>query len=193
MVSLSSLYNWLLINSVILLNTVFNLIERVCDTADIAVKAVKDSNIPDSLVFRNRNECPWRLKENSGYVLKGVSLCYSVNERKFYDLPGTVSPVKRMDDIILADLIDISGNSICDMSEFLHSLRWTDSASPSLYELVLVNTLLNKIVASHEYLQGCTLKVMTLTTNPSLKIKLSSEKVKEPFTSWDDFEMKKGA
>jgi hypothetical protein len=90
--------------------------------------------------------------------------------------------VNKMDDIILAELVDSSGVGVCDMSELFHSVSW--NFAPSLYELVIVNTLMNKIVVSEEYLNGCVLNVTTLT-HPSLSIKMSSSVVKEPFSSWD--------
>lgn len=182
---LSSVYNWLLLNGMVLLNTVIRLVDIVLDKSYVALKAVADSNIPNILVFRNRNESPWLLKESDRPVLKGPHLCYCINDSKFYELAAFTDvsgEISRMDDIILAELVDSSGLGVCDMSHLFHSVSW--SLAPSLYELVLINTLMNKIVISEEYLNGCVLNVTTLT-HPSLSIKMSSTLVKEPFSSWD--------
>jgi hypothetical protein len=169
----------------VLLNTVIRLVDIVLDKSLIAFKAVADSNIPNILVFRNRNESPWLLKESDRPVLKGPHLCYCINDKKFYELAAFTNmsvEVNKMDDIILAELVDSSGVGVCDMSELFHSVSW--NFAPSLYELVITNTLMNKIVVSEEYLNGCVLNVTTLT-HPSLSLKMSSPVVKEPFSSWD--------
>jgi hypothetical protein len=171
------------LNGAILLNVVLCFIENVCDKADIAIKAIKDSSIPDTLIFRKRNESPWLVKENAGHVIKGVRLCYSVTHNNFFDFSETSMEDNKMEDIILAEVVDESGNSVCDMSRFFHSMKWT--FAPSIYECVIVNMLLSKIVLSDKYLESCSLNVMTLT-NPSLTIQLSSSFAKEPFVSWDN-------
>lgn len=183
MESIHSLYRWIIVNSVIVLNVVLSFIEKVCDKADIAIKAINDSSIPDTLIFRKRNESPWLVKENAGHVIKDVRLCYSVTHNNFFDFTGIPMEENKMEDIIVAELLDASGQSICDMSSFFHSMKW--SFAPSMYECVIVNTLLNKIVVSDKYLEECSLNIMTLT-NPSLKIELSSKFAKEPFVSWED-------
>jgi hypothetical protein len=183
MESINSLYRWVLLNGAILLNVVLCFIENVCDKADIAIKAIKDSSIPDTLIFRKRNESPWLVKENAGHVIKGVRLCYSVTHNNFFDFSETSMEDNKMEDIILAEVVDESGNSVCDMSRFFHSMKWT--FAPSIYECVIVNMLLSKIVLSDKYLESCSLNVMTLT-NPSLTFQLSSSFAKEPFVSWEN-------
>ena len=186
---MDSLYNWVILNGMILLNVIIGFIESICDTVDIAVKAIKDSSVSDILIFRDRNESPWLVKENALPVLKGVHLHYSMNDKKFYSLVNSSSDLLKMDDIIMAELVDASGVGVCDMSDFLHSVKWpsASASAPSVYEFVLVNLLINRICVSKEYLATCVLNVTTLE-NPSLTIKLSNPLVKDDFVSWRFFE-----
>ena len=170
-----------------LLNLIIGFIELVCDKVDVAVQAIKDSNVSDLLLFRNRNESPWVVKENAIPVLKGDHLCYSVNEKRFYNVIGDgFIDFLKMDDIIMAELVDVSGLGVCDMSDFLHSVKWNSSSAPSVYEFVLVNTLLSKLCLSKEYLSNCVLNVTTLQ-NPLISIALSNPLAKEDFLTWNVF------
>ena len=187
---MDSLYNWLMLNGMVLLNVIIGFIELVCDKVGVAVKAIKDSNVPDLLLFRNRNESPWLVKENALPVLKDDHLCYSVKDKRFYEVIGDheLSDVLKMDDIIMAELVDVSGLGICDMSEFLHSVKWTSASAsaPSVYEFVLVNTFLSKMCLSEEYLSNCILNVTTLQI-PLVSIQLSNPLAKDDFLSWSVF------
>ena len=183
---MDSLYNWLVLNGMILLNVVMGFIEMICDKVDVALKAIKDSSVPDVLIFRNRNECPWLSKENALPVLKGAHLCYSLNDKKFYELNAADSGVVKMNDVIMAELVDSSGVGICDMSELFHSVKWSSSLKPSVYELVLVNLFTNNICLSKDYLAKCVMNVITLE-NPSLSFKMSNPLVKDDFVSWSVF------
>ena len=194
---MDSLYNWIVLNGIVLFNVIMGFIEAACDTVDVAVKAINDSKVSDVLIFRNRNESPWSVKGNALPVLKGSHLSYSVNNKKFYDLNSDEYAAStalidsgvdllKMDNIILAELVDKSGNSVCDMSDFLHSVKWPSNSAPSVYELVLVNTLLHKVCLSKEYLSKCILHVTTLD-NPFLSIKLSNPLMKDDFISWNVF------
>ena len=182
---MDSLYNWVVLNGMILLNMIIGFIEKVCDKVYIAVKAINDSSASDILVFRNRNETPWMVKENALPVSKGCNLRYSMNDKKFYEVAGNLDLLK-MDDIIMAELVDAAGVGICDMSEFLHSVKWGHFCGPSVYELVLVNLLMNRLSLSKEFLSKCVLNVTTLE-NPSLSIKMSNPLVRDDFISWNVF------
>jgi hypothetical protein len=184
---MDSLYNWLVLNGMILLNVVMGFIEMICDKVDVALKAIKDSSVPDVLIFRNRNECPWLSKENALPVLKGGHLCYSLNDKKFYELNAADSGVVKMNDVIMAELVDDSGVGVCELSELFHSVKWSSSSlKPSVYELVLVNLFNNNICLSKDYLAKCVLNVITLE-NPSLSVKMSNPLVKDDFVSWSVF------
>jgi len=184
---MDSLYNWLVLNGMILLNVVMGFIEMICDKVDVALKAIKDSSVPDILIFRNRNECPWLSKENALPVLKGGHLCYSLNDKKFYELNAADSGVVKMNDVIMAELVDDSGVGVCELSELFHSVKWSASSlKPSVYELVLVNLFNNNICLSKDYLAKCVLNVITLE-NPSLSVKMSNPLVKDDFVSWSVF------
>jgi len=183
---MDSLYNWIVLNGMILLNVVMGFIEMVCDKVDVAVKAIKDSSVPDVLIFRDRNEFPWLSKENALPVLKGGHLCYSLNDKKFYELNAADSGITKMNDVIMAELVDASGLGICDMSELFHSVKWSSASKPSVYELVLVNLFTNNMCLSKEYLANCVLNVITLE-NPSLSFKMSNPLVKDDFVSWSVF------
>jgi hypothetical protein len=184
---MDSLYNWVILNGIVLLNVIMGFIEAVCDKVDVAVKAIRDSSVSDILIFSNRNEFPWLFKENALPVLKGSNLLYSMNDKKFYlNTQAGLLDFLKMDDIIMAELVDASGGGVCDMSELLHSVKWSSVSSPTVYELVLVNLLMNKICLSTEYLSTCVLNVTTLE-NPFLEIKMSDPLVKNNFTSWAAF------
>jgi len=168
----------------ILLNLIMGFIETVCDKVDIAVKAINNSSVSDILVFRDRNETPWMVKENALPVSKGCHLRYSMTDKKFYEVGGR--ELLKMDNIIMAELVDASGVGVCDMSEFLHSVKWESFSPPSVYELVLVNLLINGICLSKKFLSECFLNVTTLE-NPSLTIKLKNPLVRDDFVSWNVF------
>ena len=190
---MDSLYNWLVLNGMILLNVVMGFIEMICDKVDVALKAIKDSSVPDVLIFRNRNECPWLSKENALPVLKGGHLCYSLNDKKFYELNAADSGVVKMNDVIMAELVDDSGAGVCELSELFHSVKWSSSSlKPSVYELVLVNLFTNNICLSKDYLAKCVLNVITLE-NPSLSVKMSNPLVKDDFVSWNVFSSREEA
>jgi len=188
---MDSLYNWLVLNGIVLLNVIMGFVEMVCDKVDVAVKAIKDSSIPDILIFRDRNEYPLRVKENALPVLKGHHLFYCIADNRFYDFVtshdsyGTLDTV-RLDDIIMAELVDASGVGVCDMSEFFHSVKWSASSQPSVYELVLVKLSMSSICLSKNFLSKCVLNIITLE-NPSLSIKLNNPLVKDDFVSWKSF------
>lgn len=182
---MDSVYNWVMLNGMILLNVIIGFIETVCDKVDVAVKAIKDSSVSDILLFRNRNDSPWLVKENALPVSKGSHLSYSMTDKKFYEINGSTDLLK-MDDIIMAEVVDASGKGVCDMSEFLHAVKWASSSPPSVYELVLTNLLINRMCLSKEYLSKCVLNVTTLE-NPSLTIKLSNPLVRDNFISWNVF------
>jgi hypothetical protein len=183
---MDSLYNWVILNGIVLLNVIMGFIEAVCDKVDVAVKAIRDSSVSDILIFIDRNEFPWLFKENALPVLKGSNLLYSMNDKKFYLNTYRPESFIKMDDIIMAELVDASGGGVCDMSELLHSVKWSSVFSPTVYELVLVNLLVNKICISTEFLSTCVLNVTTLE-NPFLEIKMSNPLVKNNFTSWTAF------
>jgi hypothetical protein len=184
---MDSLYNWVVLNGMILLNVIMGFIEMVCDKVDIALKAINDSSVSNVLIFRNRNECPWLSKENALPVLKDSHLCYSFNDKRFYGLNTGDSEFLKMNDVIMVELVDASGTGVCEMSEFFHSVKWSSSSlKPSVYEFVLVNLFNNNMCLSEEYLSKCVLNVITLE-NPSLSISLSNPLAKNDFVSWDLF------
>lgn len=182
---MDSVYNWIMLNGMILLNVIMGFIETVCDKVDVALKAIKDSSVSDILIFRNRNESPWLVKENALPVLKGSHLHYSMTDKKFYEFVSSTDLLK-MDDIIMAELVDSSGKGVCDMSEFFHAVKWASSSPPSVYELVLTNLLINRMCLSKEYLSKCVLNVTTLE-NPSLTIKMNNPLARDNFISWNVF------
>jgi hypothetical protein len=173
-----------MLNGMILFNVVVKFVETVYDKATVAVKAIKDSYASDILIFRNRNESPWPSKESPLPVLKGSHLFYSVNAKKFYYVEDE-SEVSKMDDIIVAQLVDKSGLDVCDMSEFFHLVKWPSYGPPSIYELVLVQTLLSGLCLSKEFLSTCVLNVTTLEY--SFSVKLNNPLVKDDFISWSVF------
>lgn len=184
---MESVYKWVLTNTLILFNVLVKVIEEGTVFSMNAVKAVKNSYIPDIYIFRERNSVPWVVKKGSVYMCVGCALEYSLSDKMFY--PESTSQeagaAARMDDIVMAELVDLSGAGICDMSEFFHAVRWSGGdCSPSLYEMVLVNLLTNNKIVSDEVLSKYVLNVITID-NPSLTVQLSSEAAKKPFLGWN--------
>ena len=187
---MDSTYKWLLTNTLVLFNVLMKIADQVGVFTGNAVKAIQNSYIPDMYIFRERNSIPWVVKKGSVYTSIGCALEYSVNEKMFYAVSSSESAPAKMDDIVMAELVDSSGSGVCDMSEFFHSVRWSCASSasseeaPSLYEMVLMNLLANNKIVCDKVLSSYVLNVITID-NPSLTLPLSSEAAKKPFLGWN--------
>lgn len=184
---MNSTYTWLLTQCLVVFNLLVKATEQISAVSVRALKAVQNSYIPDIYIFRERNSVPWVVKKGSVYRSIGCALEYSVLNTMFYPHEGEEqAATSKMDDIVMAELVDLSGVGICDMSEFFHAVRWSASAeeAPSLYEMVLVNLLADNKIISDEVLSAYVLNVITID-NPSLSVPLSSDAAKKPFLGWN--------
>ena len=73
------------------------------------------------------------------------------------------------------------------MSDFLQNVKWSASSTeerPSLYEMVLVNMLLNNsMIVSKDVMDTYVLNVVTVD-EPALSIPMSSLVATRPFQGW---------
>ena len=157
-----------------LLNIVTDIVYDVYTSVKKAAIAAINSRTPDTWVFLIRNAVPWVVKEN----LKTHS--YSPSTGVFYI--SDTSESKKLDDLVIAEVLDASGTLVLDISETLHNISWT--STPSLYEMVLVSFLSKDILINEGDMNTYVLSVTTLD-HPDLKISLIHPAVKEAFAGWD--------
>lgn len=142
-----------------------------------AVFAVINSQKPDTWVFLIRNSLPWVVKD---YMRNTHS--YSPYSFMFYN--SEEPTIGKLDDLVIGEVIDSSGNLVLDISETMHKISW--NSVPSLYEIVLVSFLSKDILIREEILSTYYLSITTID-HPNLNISLRHDLIKEPFTSWNVF------
>ena len=158
-----------------------NIATDICIDVYTSVKkaaiAAINSRTPDTWVFLIRNAVPWVIKEP---LLNTHS--YSPSTGMFYITSGTA--LNKLDDLVIAEVVDASGILVLDISETLHNISW--NSTPSLYEMVLVSFLSKGILINQENMNTYVLNVTTLEY-PTLKICLMHPAVKEEFAGWEAF------
>jgi hypothetical protein len=156
-----------------------NFFEKLMGIVSKSMCAVSDAQIPDVWVFTHRNTTPWARKE----AINNTLSFYPETKRFFKesDIKNSTSK-KSMDDLVTAEVLDASGLIVSDVTEFLHTIRWSQNA-PSVYELVLIFFLLHDILLSQNLLSTYVLRVMTIDAE-TLDIPLDDTKAKEEFSSW---------
>ena len=164
----------MLADFVFLLNTVTDILSYLYTSITKATLAAINSGKPDTWVFLIRNSIPWVVKEP---ILNTHS--YSPSTGLFHISEG--SQGGRLDDLVIAEVLDASGILVLDISETLHKISW--NSAPSLYEMVLVSFLSKNILINEGDMNTYVLNVTTLDY-PDLKICLMHPAVMEEFAGW---------
>lgn len=157
-----------------LFNIVTDIVSDVYTCLKKATVAVINSAKPDNWVFLIRNAIPWVIKE----PLNRHS--YSPSKNMFYN--SSSLELTKLDDLVIAEVLDASGLIVLDISETLHKISW--NSVPSLYEMVLVSFLSKDILIDEKIINTYVLNVTTLDY-PDLKIQLTHPAIKEDFAGWD--------
>jgi hypothetical protein len=158
--------------------SLFNIITDIVYDVYVSVKkatiAVINSQKPDTWVFLIRNSLPWIVKE----PLNGHS--YYPSTATFYIVDGEATG--KLDDLVIAEVVDASGILVLDISEILHKITW--NSVPTLYEMVLVSLLTKDILINEDVMNTYVLSLTTLDY-PNLVIPLTHPAVKDEFAGWD--------
>jgi len=158
--------------------SIFNMVTDIVNDVYTCVKkatvAVINSQKPDNWVFLIRNAVPWVVKEPLN------THSYSPSNNIFYNSSGL--EYSKLDDLVIAEVVDASGLIVLDISEILHKISW--NSVPTLYEMVLVSFLSKGILINEEIMNTYMLSVTTLD-HPNLSISLIHPAVKDAFAGWD--------
>jgi len=117
-----------------------------------AVELLQEGYREKQWVFAQRNTYP--VMVSSAWTIESQVLTYSP-EKGFGQGTGDKSTL----DVVTAELTTPSGKSY-DLSTFFYSVKWYSTA-PSLYELVLLYFLHEKICLSTDMIDSFTLTVLT--------------------------------
>jgi hypothetical protein len=162
-----------------LLNTVTDIYTYLYSVTEKAIVAAINSGKPDTWVFLIRNSLPWVVKEPVAFT---HSFCPT--KHSFYKAGLVTDAASRLDDLVIAEVVDISGILILDISETLHRISW--SSAPSLYEMVIISFLSKGILMNEDIMKTYSLSITTLDY-PSLIIPLTHPLIKADFTGWEAF------
>ena len=141
------------------------------------IRGVVDAHTPSTWVFTDRNAMPWSVKNDNKY-----SFTFIPSESAFRGNCDESTQPKKFQDIVTADLYNSDNSLRMDMSSFFHNVSWTTPV-PSLYEMVTVYCLMNKLVYSSQVLKGFTLEILTVDNN--VKLKCGGEVCMRPFEGWN--------
>lgn len=148
----------------------------VKDSVVFLCQAVYDAYCPKKWVFTSRNAYPVLLNTN-WTIDSSIDLLYCPATYTFLD---SVSESHSLD-IVTAE-IETANKNIFDMSSFLYSIRW-HGVAPSLYELVILFFLHEKICLSTDLIDTYKLTVLTSDAEEHV-IPLGSAIAKKPFHGW---------
>lgn len=156
------------------LNIVADIYIDVYNAGKKAVIAGVNSQKPDTWVFLMRNSLPWVVKNF-------VENTYSYSPLAGIFFIGDEVANKKLDDLVIAEILDSSGTLVLDISETMHKISW--NSAPSLYEMILVSLLTKDILIREEIMRTYNLSITTIDS-PDLNIPLTHDLIKEPFTNW---------
>jgi len=176
-------YSWLLLKLLGVYNYVYIMLEKAI------VSLQNPSGKADLYMFGKRNSIPWAVQKSSVYTAVGIQLEFCPQSKLFYSQPNAPESHEKLEDFVMGELVDSEGHGICDMSEFLQNVKWSASSTeerPSLYEMVLVNMLLNNaMIVSKSVMDTYVLNVVTVD-DPALSIPMSSLVAVRPFQGWSE-------
>jgi len=153
-----------------------NTLSAIKDSAVFLCEAVYDAYQPKSWAFTTRNAYPTIV--NSRWSIDPSIDTYSPDTYSF----GQSTSDSKSIDIVTAQ-IEAANKTTFDMSSFLYSVRWYDSP-PSLYELVILYFLHQKICLSTDLIDTYTFTALT-SEGEDITIQLGSASAKKPFRGWN--------
>jgi hypothetical protein len=154
------------------------------------VRGIRNAHIPDQWIFRERNECPWVIKEGldefQNLLFTNVATWSPCRSRLYFREVSTEFLTNHsFNDVVVAEIYTPDKSLQYDMSSFFHEFSWRSaSLSPSLYEIVLLFCLTNNLLFSKSQLEEFTLEVMT-ADGETLQQRLDSPLAMDNFLSWD--------
>jgi hypothetical protein len=151
------------------------------------LSAIVESFIEDLWVFSDTNTMPLKAKDSwtqPPFLSSEPHMFFYPSQNKFRSIRNTeIATRGKMSDLITIELVNNSGIHLFEMTEFFNSLRWQTERVPSLYEMVLVYSIVSGVIFTKSVLEGCSIVVQTLE-HESKKISLADEVVKRPFSGW---------
>jgi len=171
------MYTVLLMNVLFGINYLGRLLEDGAVFINTSIKGAVWAHYPDIWVFLDRNTIPWIIKNEVESSMK-----YYPSNNSFVFTGNEVNG--KMDDVVIAELKK-EEDLILDMTSFFHSVRWINGR-PSLYEVVITGCLSNNVMKCSSDIESYNLEVMTADAD-ILKINLSNDNTKVPFTGWNLF------
>lgn len=156
------------------------------------VRGIRNAHTPEIWLFRERNECPWRIyrgqDENPSVEFTNVATWIPSHQRLYFRQPGTAQQTNQsFNDVVTAELYNTDKSLQYDLSSFFHTFSWrTSGAAPSLYEVVLLYSLSHNLFFSKTQLEGFTLEILT-AEGDTILAKLSSAHTRIDFESWAEY------
>jgi hypothetical protein len=169
----------------IALTNLVNTYDFLCKFLQTTLQGIQDAHSESRWIFSSPNTYPISVKHSWNVTDLSSSRVYYPATNKF----GKVSDSKSYADIIT---VILSGENFThDLSLFLYLVNWPSDTAvpPSVYELVLLSLMTEKIYVPYEKLDTYSLDVMKYD-GYELTINLSSEFVKKPFRGWDTEDLK---
>jgi len=154
------------------INTVYSVKESVLNLCS----ALRELYATKTLVFTTRNTYP--LSISSSWQVDGsIHLIYSPETHSFH--ARHIHDRKTLDCVTAEVKL---GGKVYDLSSFFYSVKWYDSA-PSLYELVVLFFMEERMAVGTEVIDDYTLSIMD-SSGDTHDIPLSAPLAKEPFESF---------
>ena len=168
-------------------NTAYDFLEYIRVLFIKIVSAVVESFIDDLWVFSDTNTIPLKAKESWSqltFLTAQPYMFFYPTERKFLNIRNSEIHTRgKMTDLITIELVTSNGVHLYEMTEFFNSLRWKEELVPSLYEMIIVYLMVNRLIFTKTVLEGCSINIQTID-HESKRIFLTDEIVKRPFSGW---------
>jgi hypothetical protein len=152
--------------------------DSVCEWVSLTLHAIQQAHKEDVWIFIDRNSTPLLLKEDK------VSDYYT-NCLLFYTKSNTFLLHNRLVENRTEsfDCVDIRLGSQENVTGFFMNLRWKQSTAPTLYECVLLYSILKGEPLSKQEITSKSLVVLDSNASEHT-ILLGSELAKRRYTSW---------
>jgi hypothetical protein len=175
---LSSAIQWSLIGFHYLTETV----QRGYELLTKTVKGIQDAHSDEVWIFLDPNCIPYCIK-GTEWKGKTTSVYYPATHA-FYRHTGEVFEGRmRQFDVVIAEIVKEDGSKKC-CSELFHNVSWAPGATPSLFEMLLLDGLHSDRPYTTDEIYKWKLSIMD-SNGDEYEIKMDSEKVMEAFTRWD--------
>ena len=150
---------WLIQYALIGWNYVTEVWDSSCEYGIRILRSIEQAHKNEVWVFVNENELPYCVKE--GPVLNTMpptSLFYYPDTYSFtLNTRLQENRIERFD-IVSAEVI--LGSQSIDLTSLFHEMKWKPHSTPSLYEVVQVYGLHNKLPFTHLQLESARLEVL---------------------------------